>query len=150
MSSTTTVLGAAVLAVVGVVAALAFRRRTGPLTPESKVISTRRTNEGGSMGFPRGDERRYDNLVNVSGALQSYGMAVKYLAAVALVVGVIGGFAGSNNTGFAVAIVFAAVLAAVSLYAAGLMIAAMGEGLLALADIATNTGKMPAGSRDET
>jgi hypothetical protein len=86
--------------------------------------------------------RRYENLLAVSGSISAYGRAIKILGLVMGAGGLIGGVVGlasSNAWGFGLAIL--GVFLGLVLHASGTVIAAMGEGLLALADIATNTAR---------
>lgn len=86
---------------------------------------------------------RYANLHSVSESLRSYGTFLKFLGVLAGVGGVIGGYMASGKLGvLALGLVMAiGIVAGVALHATGTFIAAMGEGLLALADIATNTAR---------
>ena len=92
----------------------------------------------------RDDERydRYANLDAVSATLRTQGKLLKVVGLVGVGVAVLGALMeGSNSPGLAVAVAVAGVCGGGVLYAAGLLIAAGGEVLLALGDIARNTAK---------
>jgi len=81
---------------------------------------------------------RYKNLHTVSGSLRAYGGIVKGVGIVLGIAGVGGGFT-IHQTAIGLVVIGAGIFLGVFLHATGTVIAAMGEGLLALADIATNT-----------
>lgn len=92
--------------------------------------------------------KRYANLLDVSGSLRAYGALLKVLGWVVASLGLLGGFVAADKLGGAGAliVVLFTFVTGVILHVAGTFIAAMGESLLALADIATNTGKMAGAS----
>jgi hypothetical protein len=90
-----------------------------------------------------GGRDRYKNLLAVSESLRTYGGLLKVLAGVVVVGSLLAGW--SAGGAWVAALFIGGVGFGLVLYATGLLIAAMGEGLLALADIATNT--TPSGHR---
>ena len=99
---------------------------------------------GGQGEHPRGSKRRYDNLVAVSASLRGYGGVLKIGGWVIGIGGVVAGaVAGGAHDGLSklmsVPILVMACAAGLAVHAMGTTIAAMGEGLLAVSDIALNT-----------
>jgi hypothetical protein len=82
---------------------------------------------------------RYENLLAVSSSLQSQGGVLKVLGLVAVCAASAAGYWWGLP--FGVAIVGLGVVLGVGMYVGGTFMAAAGEGLLALADIAKNTAK---------
>jgi hypothetical protein len=103
-----------------------------------------REDGGGRAEHPRGSKRRYDNLLAVSASLRGYGRVLKLGG---WVIGIGGGLAGAAAGGagenlsklMSIPILVMACAAGLAVHAMGTTIAAMGEGLLALSDIALNT-----------
>lgn len=101
--------------------------------------------DGGGRGeHPRGSKRRYDNLVAVSTSLRGYGGVLKIGGWVIGIGGLVAGaMAGGAHDGLSklmsVPILVMAGAAGLAVHAMGTTIAAMGEGLLAVSDIALNT-----------
>jgi hypothetical protein len=81
---------------------------------------------------------RYKNLHAVSGMLRSYGEALKLIAWLLGGLGLLGALFADGALAKIMALT-AGLLVGLSLHVTGTFIAAMGEGLLALADIALNT-----------
>lgn len=80
---------------------------------------------------------RYGNLLAVSGSLRSYGGTLQFLGIIVAIASLFAGYYAGLP--FGVAVVVAGIVLAIGLHAMGTFIAATGEGLLAVADIATNT-----------
>ncbi|MFI5302065.1 MAG: hypothetical protein ACHREM_28575 [Polyangiales bacterium] len=93
---------------------------------------------------------RYANLLVVSSSLSGYGQVVKVIGLVVGILGIVGAISASDLAPFykpmAVASGVFAVVFGVVLHVLGTFISAIGESLLALADIPTNTGKWAAWS----
>ena len=79
----------------------------------------------------------YGNLTGVAGALRLYGRALKIVAIAVAVLGV--GYRIYDGDFGANIFVALGLVSGLFLHAAGTMVAAFGEALLALADIATQT-----------
>jgi hypothetical protein len=99
--------------------------------------------DSGRAEHPRGSRRRYDNLTAVSAALRGYGGILKIGG---WIIGIGGGVAGAAVAGghngsalIGVPLLVLALAAGLAVHAMGTTIAALGEGLLALSDIALNT-----------
>jgi hypothetical protein len=94
---------------------------------------------------PERDDDRYDRYANldaVSATLRTQGKVLKVIGLAGGGVALLGALMeASNSAGLAVAVAVAGVCGGGILYAAGLLIAAGGEVLLALGDIARNTAK---------
>jgi len=84
---------------------------------------------------------RYDNLLAVSAGLQTQGSILKIVGMITFGGGGIAGYWWGLP--FGVGIVALGVIMGVGMYVMGTMVAAMGEGLLALSDIAVNTKRVP-------
>ena len=82
--------------------------------------------------------KRYENLLAVSSSLGIYGAILKGLG-ILFGVGAIFGAYEAGGVEFGVVIVGGGIFSGLALYTMGLFLAAGGEALLALADIATNT-----------
>jgi hypothetical protein len=118
-----------------------------------------RRDDGGAEAenHPRGSNLRYGNLRTVSTALRGYGRALKIVGwAIGIAGGVAGlAFAGKGGDGdrmftmFGVMILVIASAAGLAVHAMATMIAATGEGLLAVSDIAVNTAKRKVQDDDE-
>jgi hypothetical protein len=80
---------------------------------------------------------RYDNLTTVSSGLQAQGSVMKVIGLITVCGASVGGY--HEGLPFGVLIVGFGILAGVGMYVGGTFMAAAGEGLLALADIAKNT-----------
>lgn len=111
--------------------------------------------DGGRAEHPRGSKRRYDNLMTVSTSLRGYGRILKIGG---WIIGIGGGLAGAAASGgggsdlskiIGIPIVVLGCAAGLAVHAMGTTIAAIGEGLLALSDIALNTwsGSSKSGKR---
>lgn len=88
----------------------------------------------GRVSPQREPNSRYANLSAVSSALRTYGSVLKALA---FVVAACGSMFIASRNGWLVMV--GGVVVAVSLFGGGVLFAALGESLLALGDIATNT-----------
>ncbi len=117
----------------------------------SSVVSEVKAEPGPVASAPSGatsasataPPKRYTNLLDVSGSLRAYGGFLKVLGWLVGVVGVLGGLTAMEKVGgYALVIAVLGIVGGITLHATGTVIAAIGESLLALADIATNTGKM--------
>jgi hypothetical protein len=80
---------------------------------------------------------RYANLFAVSSSLRAYGATLKVLGIIVAIMAALGGFYAGVPWLFACIIV--GVVVGIGLHVTGTFIAAAGEGLLAVADIALNT-----------
>ena len=82
---------------------------------------------------------RYDNLISVSSGLQTQGGVLKIIGMITAGSGCMGGFFMRESFGMALVAVVAGIVFGVGFYVAGTFVAAAGEALLALSDIAVNT-----------
>ena len=84
---------------------------------------------------------RYANLLTVSNSMRGYGGLLKILGILTAVLGVFGGLNIGGVSGVACALLGG--VAGISIHCAGVLVAAFGESMLALADIAQNTTPRP-------
>ena len=84
---------------------------------------------------------RYANLTSVGDSLKTNGIIVKAVGLVAAAAGVFGGIQVGGGMGIAVGV--AAVVGGLLLHSVGTLIAAAGEGLLAVKDVAEHTARLP-------
>jgi hypothetical protein len=82
---------------------------------------------------------RYDNLLSVSSGLQTQGGVLKVIGLIPVIAAFVGAYLMRDSPGFAAVAFVVGLALGVGLYALGTLVAAMGEGLMALADIAVNT-----------
>ena len=89
--------------------------------------------------------KRYPNLVSVGAMQASYGNFVKAIGILVGITGVIAALVISRNSlELAFVVLVVALLLALGIHALGTFLAAIGEAMLALADIATNSwGSLP-------
>jgi hypothetical protein len=110
--------------------------------------------DGGRAEHPRGSRRRYDNLMTVSASMRGYGRVLKIGG---WIIGIGGGLAGAAVSGtvgdlskmISIPFIVLACAAGLAVHAMGTTVAAIGEGLMAVSDIALNTwaGSSKSGKR---
>jgi hypothetical protein len=110
----------------------------GPSPAPQMPAPDSRTPDGPRAAYTK----RYANLLTVSEALKLYGGVLKVLAYVLGVVSLFGGFSAADRLsgGAAFMIFVVGIVFAIGLHVTGTLIAAIGESMLALADIGTHTG----------
>lgn len=84
-------------------------------------------------------EARYSNLASVASSLSLYGGILKVLAFLLIGGGVLGVAVGVTSGAWIAAVSILVFIIGIGIWALGLLIAALGEGLLALKDIAVST-----------
>lgn len=93
---------------------------------------------------------RYDNLIAVGGGLRGYGAVLKAMGGFAFFGGILFAFIlGLGGNGGGALAAGAVAFLGVVLYTTGMLVAAMGEALKALADIAINTAITAARAKAE-